>query len=183
MYAIRSYYGFDTLWIAEWDFDVGIGVCDPSGWTTFDRRNPAAVLGTETHWQVRGDFSGIGGISGQAGIIGAHDLCWPFPDGYDNNWYQAIEIPYLGASYLSFDYLVDSEEGFDFLQVEIDSACASRELELSTNIVITSYSIHYTKLYDLSPTSRISLPTARATTNPTTSHPKRKSIASFISML
>ena len=49
----------------------------------------------------------------------------PNLNGYDNDWYYGIRIPYAGAATVSFDFLVDSEAGFDFLSVESDSACAS----------------------------------------------------------
>ena len=51
--------------------------------------------------------------------------CCVEPDGYDNDWYQAIRLQYTGSATLSFDCLLDSETEFDGLQVETDSACAS----------------------------------------------------------
>jgi hypothetical protein len=48
-----------------------------------------------------------------------------YPDGYANNWYQGLSIQYSGDKLLVFDLLLDTEDNFDFLQVETDSACAS----------------------------------------------------------
>ena len=36
-----------------------------------------------------------------------------------------LVIEYTGSGSLSFDYLIDTEGGFDFIQIETDSACAS----------------------------------------------------------
>jgi hypothetical protein len=47
--------------------------------------------------------------------------------GYDNEWYQAIRIMYSGSGILSFDYLLDSEADYDFVCVELDSACSSND--------------------------------------------------------
>ena len=49
-------------------------------------------------------------------------------DGYGNNWDYSIILKYQGASTLTFDYLSDSEPGFDFVTVEADSAGASESL-------------------------------------------------------
>ncbi|MFQ5600704.1 MAG: hypothetical protein ACE5G2_09120, partial [Candidatus Krumholzibacteriia bacterium] len=109
----------DTIWIADWTFDDG-SPCNDAGWEKFDVFAPQD---STIYWHVGADFSGTGGISGQAAILSNHDLCWVLPDGYGNDWYQAIRISYGGRTLLSFDYLLDSEAGFDFLQVEVDSAC------------------------------------------------------------
>jgi hypothetical protein len=113
---------FDTVWIVDWTFDAA-GPCDDSGWQAIDNRilNDGAV-----HWRVESDFAGTGNIVGNGAVVGYQDnLCCEEPGGYDNNWYQAIRIQYEGAGVLSFDYVVDSEVGFDFMNVEEDSACAS----------------------------------------------------------
>ena len=65
------------------------------------------------------------GIVGNAATLGyENDLCCQVPNGYDNDWFQGIRIEYAGDATLSFDYVVDSEPGFDFLHVEDDSSCA-----------------------------------------------------------
>ena len=112
----------DTLWIADWSFDTG-APCNAAGWTHVDNYvlNDGAI-----HWHMEDRFDGQGGIEGTAAAVGYHaNACCSLADGYDNDWYQAIRLFYTGAATLSFDYLLDSEDGFDFLQVETDSACAS----------------------------------------------------------
>jgi hypothetical protein len=133
----------DTIWIADWSFDPGCTNAfsnDSSegeqvpGWSRHDLRikNDGNV-----YWHVRDDYDGAvvdtlaAGpgddrfISGNAAVLVHHDLCWAIPDGYGSNWYQAICIRYVGDSHLTFDVLVDTEEGFDFLVVQTDSACAA----------------------------------------------------------
>ncbi|UCE01514.1 MAG: T9SS type A sorting domain-containing protein [Candidatus Latescibacterota bacterium] len=115
----------DTIWIADWTFDEG-GDCVDTGWTHVD--NHILNDGVE-YWDVTLDFDGDGGITGDAAALGyQNNPCCEEPNGYDNNWYQAIVILYNGAGDLSLDYIVDSESGFDFFQVEVDSACASFDL-------------------------------------------------------
>ena len=112
----------DTVWIAEWTFDTG-APCDFSGWEKVD-----AYVANDgvTYWDIDATFGGVGAIAGDAAALGyENDLCCDEPNGYDNDWYHAIRIEYTGAADISFDYMVDSEGGFDFLQVEEDSACAS----------------------------------------------------------
>lgn len=111
----------DTIWIADWTFDSG-GTCDDTGWTRIDNRIQADGI---IPWQVNTTFHGTGNIVDDAAVVGRHDLCWVIPDGYGNNENSAIRMEYTGDTFLSFDFLVDSEGGFDFLQVETDSACAS----------------------------------------------------------
>lgn len=115
----------DTQWIADWSFDGG-NPCDPMGWTAVDLRGPAPQP-QPVYWSVGSDFGGIGGISGNAAILTHHDLCWVIPDGYGNDWYQAIAVRYQGQTLLSVNDLLDSEAGFDFFQIEADSACASAQ--------------------------------------------------------
>lgn len=111
----------DTLWIADWSFDDG-SPCSLDGWVSVDNR---AFMDATDHWFINSDFNALPAIDNLAAVVTGHDLCWVFPDGYDNNWNTAICLEYTGGSFLSFDYAVDSEAGFDFLQVEVDSACAS----------------------------------------------------------
>jgi hypothetical protein len=116
----------DTTWIADWTFDAPNGECTDEGWEHVDNHvlNDGVV-----YWEVTAGFAGTGGIVGQSAALGYHDnFCCEEPNGYDNDWYQAIRIEYQGSGELSFDYLIDSEPGFDFLLVEEDSACASFEL-------------------------------------------------------
>jgi len=112
----------DTVWIAEWSFDNGFP-CTNAGWLRVDNHvlNDGAI-----YWTVTSAYTGNGGITGKAAALGYSDNnCCAEPTGYDNDWYQGIRITYSGSGSLSFDYMVDSEDGFDFLQVERDSACAS----------------------------------------------------------
>ena len=112
----------DTIWIADWSFDTG-SPCSAAGWTHVDNHVLNDVV---VYWHMEGGLSGAGGIMGTAAAVGTHgNLCCSVPDGYDNDWYQAIRLLYTGAATLSFDYRVDSEAGFDFLRVESDSGCAS----------------------------------------------------------
>jgi hypothetical protein len=114
----------DTTWIADWSFESG-GNCVDAGWAHIDNHitNDGSLW-----WDVVADFDATGGISGNAAALGyQNDPCCEELDGYDNDWYQAIKILYNGAGDLSLDYLVDSEGGFDFFQVEEDSACASAD--------------------------------------------------------
>src|SRR5262245_43604533 len=112
----------DTVWIADWDFDGGFP-CVDAGWTRVD--NHILHDGIQ-YWTVNSGFTGVGGITGNAAGLGyVNNLCCAEPAGYDNDWYQAIRITYSGAGFVSFNYLLDSEDGFDFLQVETDSLCGS----------------------------------------------------------
>jgi hypothetical protein len=115
----------DTTWIADWSFDSG-APCVDAGWVNVDNR---ILNDGSLYWDVVADFGGTGGIVGNAAVLGyQNNVCCEDVDGYNNDWYQAIRIDYTGAGSLSFDYLVDSESGFDFLQIEEDSACASFSL-------------------------------------------------------
>ena len=77
------------------------------------------------YWHVSSAFAGTGGIANQAAVLSKHDLLWA-RDGYGNNWDYSIILNYQGdGSTLGFDYLSDSEPGFDFVSVEADSAGAS----------------------------------------------------------
>ncbi|HZM16218.1 MAG TPA: hypothetical protein VFE28_09465 [Candidatus Krumholzibacteria bacterium] len=135
----------DTIWIADWSFDTG-GFCDDTGWMHVDNRilNDGSI-----HWHMESSFDGTGGIEGMAAAVGHHDnACCVEPDGYANDWYQAIRIPYTTSGQLSFDYLVDTEEEYDFLQVETDSLCASFarvDYDVSPNTGASSFrSIRFT---------------------------------------
>ncbi len=112
----------DTVWIADWDFEGGFP-CVDAGWTRVDNH----ILNDGIHyWTVNSAFTGVGGITGNAAGLGyVNNLCCAEPAGYDNDWYQAIRITYSGSGFVSFNYLLDSEGGFDFLQVESDSLCGS----------------------------------------------------------
>lgn len=101
------------FWIADWTFDASGGACDFTGWTNVDN-HIAVTDGGAHHWSVKASFSGVGNVVGEAAILGKHNLCWVIPDGYDNDWYSGIRIEYTGDSFLSFDYLVDSEGRFWF---------------------------------------------------------------------
>jgi hypothetical protein len=112
----------DTVWIADWTFDAG-AACDETGWIHADNH----ILNDGSNdWHIETGFTTPAGIAGMSAAVGYHDnVCCAGPDGYANDWYQAIRITYTGAATISLDYIVDTETGFDFLQVETDSACAS----------------------------------------------------------
>ncbi|MFQ5599157.1 MAG: T9SS type A sorting domain-containing protein [Candidatus Krumholzibacteriia bacterium] len=101
-------------WIAEWT--------NGTGWTTHDNRilNDGSVF-----WQVDARSNQTGSIDQNAAVLSDHDLCWASPDGYGNNWYQALRLEYSGTVTLSFDYLLDCENGDDHLRVETDPNCDS----------------------------------------------------------
>lgn len=111
----------DTIWFADWSFDAHDG-CDEMGWQSFDGR---IRNNGSHHWQINDVYSGIGHIVGSAAVLTEHNRCWVYPDGYGNDWDNAIRILYRGATSLSFDYLIDCERSYDALSVEADSACAS----------------------------------------------------------
>ncbi len=112
----------DTVWIADWSFDTG-APCSEAGWTHVDNHilNDGA-----NYWHIETGFTTPSGVTGKSAAVGYHgNVCCTDADGYDNDWYQAIRITYTGAATISLDYIVDSEAGYDFLQIETDSACAS----------------------------------------------------------
>jgi hypothetical protein len=113
----------DTVWIADWSFDTG-GACDATSWMHVDNR---ILNDGSNYWHLEPTgFNGVRTITGQAAAVGYHDnTCCEDLNGYANDWYYGIRMTYQGAATLSFDYLVDSEPGFDFILVETDSACAS----------------------------------------------------------
>ena len=136
----------DTIWIADWSFDPGCTNAfndDTSegeqvpGWFRSDLR---ILNDGNVYWRIRSEYSGASVdtlgpgpgddafISGNAAACTDHNLCWALPDRYGRYWYQAIRIPYVGDSWLSFDVLIDTEQSFDLLLVETDSACASANL-------------------------------------------------------
>jgi hypothetical protein len=111
----------DTVWIADWTFDDG-APCNDAGWVTYDG---SIWNDGSNYWTINADHSGTGGIIDKAAVLAKHDLSW-VRDGYGNNWDYSIILKYQGVgSTLSFDYLSDSEPGFDFVTIEADSAGAS----------------------------------------------------------
>jgi hypothetical protein len=112
----------DTIWIADWSFDGG-APCSSTGWLHADNH----ILRDATqYWYITGSYTGVRTITGNAAAVGyVNNTCCEDLNGYDNDWYYGIRIPYAGAGTVHFDFLVDSESGFDFLSVESDSACAS----------------------------------------------------------
>ena len=111
----------DTIWIADWTFDVFGGGCTDAGWVKYDNH---ILNDGSNYWSVNNGFDSIGGIVNNAAVLARHDLLW-VRDGYGNNWDYSIILLYRGASSLQFSYLSDSEPGFDFVSVEADSAGAS----------------------------------------------------------
>ena len=115
----------DTVWIADWTFDTG-APCDESGWNHVDNH----VLFTgDIFWHVETGYTTTTGMAGNSYAVGYHgNVCCEDTDGYDNDWYQGFRMEYQGTATLSFDFIVDTEAGYDFLQIETDSACASYDL-------------------------------------------------------
>lgn len=112
----------DTVWIADWTFDTG-APCSEAGWTHVD--NHILNDGIE-YWHMETGFTSAAGIAGNSWAVGYHNnQCCTDTDGYDNDWYQALRLTYVGAATISLDYMVDSEAGFDFFQIETDSLCLS----------------------------------------------------------
>ncbi len=117
----------DTIWIADWTFD-GDGGCTEAGWIHVDNH----ILNDGTsywHSHVATDFPAqTSGMAGNVYAVGYHDnLCCEDANGYASDWYQGYRATYTGGAgaTISFDWIVDSEVAFDFLQVESDSGCAS----------------------------------------------------------
>jgi hypothetical protein len=114
----------DTIWIADWSFDPG---CTSTGWVKFDERinNDGS-----NYWSVNTSYAGAGTgtIDNSAAVLTKHDLCWAY-DGYGNNWDYSIVLKYSGATAeLSFDFIAQTEAGFDFVTVEGDSLGLSEAL-------------------------------------------------------
>ncbi len=112
----------DTTWIADWSFDTG-APCDETDWEHVD----GYILNDGiSYWHIETEFTTTTGMAGNSLAVGYHDnACCAGADGYANDWYQGIRAEYTGAATVSLDFIVDSEAGFDFLQIESDSACAS----------------------------------------------------------
>jgi hypothetical protein len=129
----------DTVWIADWTFDTG--ACDgslPVGWHKGDnyirdghgQYEPG--LSNPVEWTVDNAHDLTGGITGNAARAGyINDVCAvDQAGGYYNGMYQGLRIEYEGGGgtpAIRFDYLLDSEGGYDFMQVETDSACSSHD--------------------------------------------------------
>jgi hypothetical protein len=129
----------DTLWIADWTFDTG--ACDgslPARWQKGDNYirdghgqfEPG--LSNPIEWTVDSAYDLTGGITGNAARAGyIDDVCSvDAAGGYYNGMYQGLRIEYEGGGgtpAIRFDYLLDSEDGYDFMQVETDSACSSHD--------------------------------------------------------
>jgi hypothetical protein len=58
----------DTTWIATWNFEG----CDDTGWTNVDNY---ILNNGNVYWSVDNSFAGLGNITGDAAILGGHDLC------------------------------------------------------------------------------------------------------------
>ena len=118
----------DTVWIADWNFDVGFSSCNGTGWTHVDNH---ILNDGVSYWHIETGYETAAGMTGKSFAVGYHgSVCCADADGYDNNWYQGIRIPYTDRGgplnpTVSLDYIVNSEPEFDFLQIETDSLCLS----------------------------------------------------------
>ena len=110
----------DTIWIADWTFDAPGGGCDDTGWVKIDNR---ILNDGSNYWSIGTAFNGKNGIVNKAAILSRNDPCWEVCPGYGNNWDYSIICKYRGTgATLSFNFVSDSEPGFDFVTVEADSA-------------------------------------------------------------
>ncbi len=134
----------DTVWIADWTFDSG-GACTEAGWVHVDNH---ILNDGVSYWHphLAADFPPqTSGMAGNVYAVGYHDNpCCEDASGYATDWYQGYRATYTGGSgaTISMDWIVDSEAGFDFLQIESDSACASFErvdFDLRPSQVAASY--------------------------------------------
>ena len=115
----------DTIWIADWTFDAPGGGCDDTGWVKMDNR---ILNDGSNYWWIGTDFNGTNGIVNRAAILSTNDLCGSW-SGYGSNWDYSIICKYRGpGATLSFNFVSDSEPGFDFLKVQADSAGGSEAL-------------------------------------------------------
>ncbi len=115
----------DTVWNAYWPLNLSGSpqTCVFTGWVQEDHR---ILSDGNLYWAVTNALAGTGGIVGNAASLGyVNNVCRANSNGYANDWYQAIRITYTGAATLSFNYVLDSEQGSDFLRVESDSLCGS----------------------------------------------------------
>ena len=104
-------FGYDTVRpvLRGMSFDAAPGACTSAGWQRVDNyiQNDGSL-----YWSVGTGFGGTGGIAENAAILGySNNPCCAEPNGYDNDWYQAIRMQYSGTSTLSFDYLLDYGAG------------------------------------------------------------------------
>jgi hypothetical protein len=117
----------DTYCIVWYNFE-------PSSWQGFTTQDMTAQVST---WFHADDFAGLAGgtghlypIEGSISIwCGARPgtdpyLCgWYYAPGYGNNWNQMLKtepFPFVGALYLSYHGVFDSEYDYDFCHVEYD---------------------------------------------------------------
>ena len=118
----------DTYCIVWYNFE-------PNSWQGFTQQDVTAQVGT---WFHADDFAGLAG--GSYGLLyplegaisiwcGARPgtdpyLCgWGDPPGYGNNWNQMLitePFTFVGALYLSYHGMFDSELTYDFTHVEYD---------------------------------------------------------------
>ncbi|MDH3215877.1 MAG: T9SS type A sorting domain-containing protein [Candidatus Krumholzibacteria bacterium] len=110
----------DTLTLALYSFDDGLGGPDPQGWVSVDRTSQDAYFHVD-------DFSGAGGP--HAPIDGTQSLwcgretipgCATCP-GYGNMWLQYFEsVAFPSSGDVTVDFLIeyDSEPGYDFTYIQ-----------------------------------------------------------------
>lgn len=114
------------------------------GWTGVDHSYSEPIpyfrrlSATDPRWAGTvcvGVPAGLGGdYSFWAGVFESEavDLCFPGGQGYGNNWYACISHPfaYTGSEVtLEFDYVVDTEHGYDFASVIVDTTGNGNENE------------------------------------------------------
>ena len=125
----------DTIWIADWSFDLPGGGCTDDGWVKWDLH---VYNDGSNYWQVSTDYSGTGGgrITNAAAVLRKHDLCWVAPDGYGNYWDYSIILDYEGSSAtLSCELVADIEYAFDRITLEADSLGLSEaRVDLESNV-------------------------------------------------
>jgi hypothetical protein len=117
----------DTLTLAEYSFDDGVGGPDPQGWVSVDQTSQDVYFHVD-------DFSGTGGP--YAPLEGTQSLwcgretfagCTTCP-GYGNGWLQYFEsVAFPSSGDVTVDFLIeyDSEPGYDFTYIQYLSKSAT----------------------------------------------------------
>ena len=77
----------DTTWIADWSFDIG-APCSEAGW---EHEDGHILNDGSLYWHIETGLVTTTGVTGNSFAVGFHDnVCCVGPDGYANDWYQAI---------------------------------------------------------------------------------------------
>ncbi len=139
----------DTLWLGGaspvldgvWDFEDGT----VQGWTSVDRSDIPTYVGRDTRDDfiadpVDGVISGIASVWFGIHNVPAREMCYQGGQGYGNFWIQVAEKTYtLGdqpvAPGTQFRYFADSEDGFDFTYLIVETPYSTDTLRTYTGSV------------------------------------------------